>query len=178
MRVICTALLTISLSGCAARVFNVPLNLPDSTKDKTNVAVKDGRLDKQIYMTGIDFASASHIYLLTTEPPMEVALERYISNALVEKAQPTQFTKVELTVEELDLRNKVGFAKTDELYCMIESTIVLHNDIPKPLELRVKTFTKNEKNMSPMVATSAKVILDQCLQRHALDAIDRLEVSR
>jgi hypothetical protein len=177
MRVIFAALVAISLFGCAARVFNVPLNLPDSTKNKNNVVVKDGRLDKQIYMTVISLG-ASHIYLLTTDPPMEVALEYYIYNALSKSVQRTQFTKIEMTVEEFDLKNKVGFAKADELYCRIESTVMLYSDNAKPLELRVKTFTKNEENMSPMVATAAKVILDQCLQRHSLDAIDRVGVSR
>lgn len=178
MRIIFAALVAISLSGCAARVFNVPLNLPDSTKGKTNVVVKDGRLDKQIYMTGISFGSASHTYLLTTEPPMEVVLQRYVSDVLSKSAQRTQFTKIEMTIEELDLKNKIGFAKADELYCRIESTVLLYSDTAKPLELRVKTFTKNEENMSPMVVTSAKLILDQCLQQHSLEAIDRVNVSR
>lgn len=178
MRIVVAALLVISLSGCAAQVFQVPLSLPDTGKVKFNLKVGDERLDRQIYMTGISFGSASHIYLLTAEPPIEVALERYIHNATSKVMHQLSFTKAEVAIEELDLKNKVGFAKADELYCKIESKVVIYSETAKPLERRVKTFTKNEKNMSPMIVTSAKTILDECLQQHAVDVADSIGTSR
>jgi len=38
----------------------------------------------------------------------------------------------------------------------------------------VKTFSKNDKNMSPFVKTSAKVILDQCLHQHGVDLANKI----
>jgi len=124
----------------------------------------DGRLDKQIYMTGISFNSASHIYLLAAEPSLEVALEHHIYSALAKTNNTPRFTKAKVTIEDLDLKNKVGFAKQDELYCEITSRLVTIDDAGRPGDRTVKTFAKNDKNMSPMVATSAKVILDQCVK--------------
>jgi hypothetical protein len=162
------------LSGCAARVFRVPLSVPDATEVTSSLLVLDGRMDEQIYMTGISFNSASHIYLLEAEPPLEVALRSYIYDAQSKMRHRPSVKKAEVTVEELDLKNKVGFAKADELYCKIESKVVTFSETKKYLQRRVKTFSRNDKNISPMVQTSAKVILEQCLEQHAAEVAESM----
>lgn len=164
-------LLVALLTGCAAPVFQVPLGSPQvdfRTTDRI-ITVKDGRLDKQIYMTGISFGSASHIYLLTAEPALEAALDAHVRDALREGTSLRAYRKLDLTIDELDIKNKVGFAKADQLSCRMESILSLHPTAGSERVLRVKSFSQNNENMSPLVVTSAKIILDQCLREHAAD---------
>ena len=165
-------LLSIFLSGCAAPVIKVNLAYNEAAGSYSSVIVRDGRLDKQIYMNGISFGSASHIYLLEANPPIEEVVQRIVCDHL-QKAK-ISLPEVRITIEELELKNKVGFMKADELYCKIESKIRIVKKPDKFLTQTVKTFSYNDKNMSPLVKTSAKVILDQCLHQHGVDLANKL----
>lgn len=175
MRILNIALLACLLPSCAAPVFKVPLTLPEGRKVNTNLVVKDARLDKTIYMTGISAGSESHIYLLTSEPAIETALEQHLSVDIDKEDARRNTPKIDITIDDLDLKDKVGFGKADELYCKIESTVMIFKDTAKPIEVKVKTFTKNVENMSSFIDTSARVILDQCLQKHALDIFTQIK---
>ena len=166
VRIAVVALMISFVAGCAAPVFNVPLDTP-GVGAQSGVTVKDGRMDKRVYMTGISWGSASNIYLLTPEPALEVALERHISSGWTKTSVP----KAEVIIEELDLKNLVGFAKADELSCRIESSLSLFDAEQKHHHRRIRTFTKNNQNMSPLVVTAAKTVLSQCLRQHAMDLV-------
>lgn len=172
MKKIFVALGVLSLCGCAARVFDVRLEPPEAIASTTQVSVQDGRLDPQIYMTGISMGSASSIYLLAPEPPLNVTLQKFIQANLpnAAKAQP-----VTVRIERLDIKNKVGFAKADELYCELESTVLRQGSDQHAL---VRTFSKNLENMSPLVTTSARVILQQCLEQHAQEIAQQLSATQ
>lgn len=149
-----------------------------TAQSPSGLLVRDGRLDKQLYMTAISFSSTSHMYLLRAEPPIEDALERHIHTAISKVTPALTLEKAEVTIEAVDLKNRVGFAKADELYCTIESRVVVTDDAAKPIERTVKTFSKNGENMSPLVTTAAKVILDQCLYQHAVELVASIAVSQ
>src|ERR1700674_68390 len=78
VRILTTVLFVMCVSGCAAPVITVRLSPPDIQKSQFNVVVRDARLDQQVYMTGISFGSASNIYMLAPEPPVDGALRRFI----------------------------------------------------------------------------------------------------
>lgn len=120
MKRIVLAVGLLSLCGCAARVFEVRLAPPEVVAPVADVAVQDARLDPQIYMTGISMGSTSNIYLLSPKPPLHFMLQSFIQ-AKLQHASDSRAMMVR--IERLDLKNKVGFAKADELYCEIESSV-------------------------------------------------------
>jgi hypothetical protein len=164
-------LIVLFFSGCAARVFAVRLTSPKTVGTTSGVMVRDGRLDQQIYVTGISMGSKANIYLLAPEPPIEVALRQFISNKLSMTAE----FPMTIIIERLDLKNRVGFAKADELYCELESRIAVANSSNNSV---VRTFSKNTENMSPRVAASARVILQQCLEQHATEIVRQLNTGQ
>jgi len=103
-------------------------------------------------------------------------MERYagLSKKLTARAPPTRLSKIEVTIERLELKNKVGFGKADELYCELESSLRVFANSSSTADSRVRTFSKNIENMSPLVGTSARVILMQCLQQHASEVVDSM----
>jgi len=111
-------LFLIVLSGCSAPVFKVELVENEVIDSYKGITVRDGRLDQQVYMNGISYDSASHVYLLETNPPIEEVVKRVVRIQLG-KANAYSSLVTEITIEELDLKNKVGFAKADELYLQL-----------------------------------------------------------
>lgn len=175
IRKLILAISTLLLFGCAARVVTVQLNAPNLIHKESTVQVKDERLDKQIYMTGISIGAESHIYMLNAEPPLDISLERYIYSIMSNKIPLTAFSKAEVTIDEIDLKNKVGFGKANELLCKMESTLVVYDKSAKSFEFKIKTFVKNDKDMSVLITSSAKEILEPCLQKHASDIYTHFE---
>ena len=156
------------LSGCAVRVFEVTLSVPPAANAATAVSVRDGRVDPQVYVTAISI-SGTNVHLLAANPPLSVALERHLGSAVESTfAQVLSKSNFEVSIEELELRNRVGFGKADHLTCRIESNLAVPGSGLRDLR-RVKTLAMNDQNMSPLIAISAKVILDQCLREHAKD---------
>jgi hypothetical protein len=125
--------------------------------------VVDARVDKQTYMTAITYASEVHMYPLQTEPAIEVALDSQIKRAL----EGSQVLKsVEVKLEELDFKNKVGFGIPDDQQCKIESKLTtLTGD--KEVVRQVKTLARDNTHMGSRVVSMAKVMLDVCLSQHA-----------
>jgi hypothetical protein len=162
----------IILSGCAARVFTVSLTPPAVPSPDTlgKLVVVDARPDSQIYMTGISFDSSAHLYLLVSEPPLNVALQNFIEARASMRKPNLPFHSLEVSIERLDIKNKVGLAKADDLLCEIESRISGLNGTESFTDT-VRTFSRNTENMSPLVTTSARVILQQCLDQHAEDIL-------
>jgi hypothetical protein len=165
---IALAVSLLSLCGCAARVFEVRLAPPEVVAPVADVTVQDARLDPQIYMTGISMGSTSSVYLLAPDPSLDFMLQSLIQAKLPNFPGGLAVT---VRIERLDLKNKVGFAKADELYCEIESSVVREGTDSRAL---VRTFSKNVENMSPRVATSARVILQQCVEQHAQEIAQQL----
>ena len=164
-------LLIIGFNGCTAKVFDVNLKYKASTTNN-KIIVKDGRLDKQIYMTSISWSTSTNTYFLKANPNIEEVIKNTVSINLNHKEKLPQIK--EIIIEELDLKNKVGFGQEDELYCKIESKIIFLTKAEKELSYIVKTFSINKKNMSPFVYTSAKVILDQCLYQHSIELVNKI----
>lgn len=104
------------------------------------------------------------VYLLAPAPKLEVALRQYIQNRL------SPFRPLSVSIVRIDLKNRVGFGKADELTCELESSVTTP-DSPDPTT--VKTFSVNKKNMSPFASTAAKVNLQQCLDQHAVEIAGR-----
>lgn len=168
MRRIVLALGMLSLCGCAARVFEVPLSPPADVSSAAEVRVHDGRLDPQVYITVINIG-ATAINLLAPNPTLDVALKSFIQDKL-----PPSYDgqAISVNIERLDLKDKVGFAKADELYCELESTLTQGDSNKQTL---VRTFSKNGENLSPFIYNAAKLILDQCLEQHAQQLVAQLE---
>ncbi len=169
MRTIISLLAFLTLTGCAARVFQVPLVAPQTESSLFRVEVKDQRLDPQVYMTGISMGSQVNIYLLAPEPPLDIALKRMLENKL--NSGGATISEVVVQVQRLDIKNKVGFGRADELFCEIESKLIKADG---KTETYVRTFSKNTENMSPLITTAGKVILQQCLEQHANDLYQKI----
>jgi hypothetical protein len=151
------------LSGCVTRPFKVDLRLPDSVPQNSAVKVVDNRGDNTVYMTAITVGGTSSIGIFEPEPPIETVLAQYIINTdkgvLVGK-------KVNIAIENLDLKNRVGFGTNDDQTCKIESRIETNS---QPITQAVRTFVRNTENRSSFIYNAAKVILHDCLKTHALD---------
>lgn len=166
MRVFILYLFLFALSGCATRVFPIQLVVPKGGNTAIGVTVKDERLDPQTYITGISIGSQKYIYLLAPNPSLDVTLSRLIESKLKSAANNPLNHEIEVSIKRLELTNNVGFARADELYCEIESEIDKAGDTDAT---HVRTHSKNTENMSPFITTSAKLILQQCLEQHASD---------
>lgn len=167
--------IVLGLSGCTARIFDIHLKY-ETTETNNKIIVKDQRLDKQIYMTGIGWDTSSNIYFLKANPSIDEVIRNIVSDNLNNKIRLLE--SIEINIEELDLKNKVGFGQADELFCKIESTIKLSTELEKKSTYTVKTFSVNKTNMSPFINTSAKVILDQCLYQHSIDLVNKIILYR
>jgi len=155
-------------ASCSARVVNVRL-APPQIALTDEVLVRDRRADPQVYMTAIGIGSTPVlIHLLAPNPPLEISLRRFI------QSRTPRFAAMLVSIERLDLKNRVGFAKADELSCELESSVTTPS---RPDGILVRTFSKNGLNMSPLVSTAARVILQQCLEQHAKEVVERLSVS-
>ena len=172
MKKILYVVLMLLIVGCAAREHSVMLDTPNPVKD-SNIVVVDGRLDKNLYMTGISYTNQSHIYILSPNPPIEVALKQAIQ-ANEKLLNKSGFIKAEVNIEGIDIKDKVGFAKADELYCTIVSKLKVTKANGQIKEYTVKTFSVNKENMSARVGPTGKLILDQSLQEHGSDLIKKL----
>jgi hypothetical protein len=159
-------LLIFALTGCAPRISTIHLDAPNIL-NKQNLSVKDGRLDTQIYMVGISIGAQTHTYILNAEPSVDISLNNYLSADLANKTKLYKYSRAEVLIEEIDLKNKVGFGKPNELLCKIESTLSIYNDTNKPVTLKVKTLYKDIEDMSVLIETMGKKTLDPCLQKHA-----------
>ena len=113
-------LASLIMSGCAATHSEIELDYPVQVAQERYISVKDGRLDKQVYMNAITHYSTAHTYLLEPSPTIDKVIQsklnHYFSHNKISKP-------VEITVDELDVKNIVGFAKADKLTCRIKSTI-------------------------------------------------------
>ena len=174
MKKIIYVVLILLISGCAAGVHQVVLDTAMPGKKNINIMVVDGRLDKRLYMNAITLTSASHIYTLSVNPTIEVVL-KHTMEANEDILDKSDFIKAEVIIEEIDIKNKVGFAKADELYCKIESKLKVTKADGQISEYTVKTFSVNKENRSPFITTAAKVILDQCMQQHGTDLVEKLK---
>ena len=164
-------LLIAFLFGCSPTLINVPLNIPIIQESTINVVVKNGSLDQQIYLIEFGFGGTSHIHMLNLQPTIEIALGNLIKEKLISHKSLASFSRIEVTIEKLELKNKVGTAKNDEILCEIESNLHVP---PISSDKKVQTFSKNIENMSPFIATAANIILMQCLQQHASKIVDML----
>lgn len=161
--IFCWAFLSIFLAtGCAHRVFKVDLAEPMLSDTKTELTVVDERADKQLKMFGISNANRVSGYLFNPVPEEIKVIQSHLSQIL---QNAPQVSKVRVSLTELELVNKVGFATNDELYCAIESKVSVFGKLSK--EKIVRTNSKNVSNLSPFVYVAAKVILDQCLREHS-----------
>lgn len=161
--------LWVSLSGCAARVFPVALNTPPPIQTKAAVTVVDARLDKQLSITAIGWDSSVGVFFLAPAPPLDDVLTRRVTEALRGKINALSQGPVTLTLEDLELRNRVGFAKVDHITCRLVSNLSVGGK-----SVRVQTLSTNTSNMSPYMPQAAKVVLDQCLEEHAGEAVLQL----
>lgn len=150
----------VGLTGCAARVFPVPLSIPSGMPQKVRVTVVDDRLDKQLLITAVSWDSTVAVYLLEAEPSLQEALQRVIAQTLA--GSSAESSALAVSLEELDLRSRVGFARSDHVTCRIVSKVSSAKGI-----FPVKTLSTNTTNMSPFVYDAAKAGLDQCLREHS-----------
>ena len=158
----------LSLEGCAPNNTLVKLDSPNPSYEKSkSVVVNDGRLDKQVYMTGISIGAKANIYMIKPEPALHVALEQHIYSNLSKRPPAKASPNIEVTIEDLDLKTKVGFGTANELLCKIESTVTIYRENSTKTDARVKTFFINDKDMSVLISTIAKETLDPCLIKHA-----------
>ena len=44
----------------------------------------------------------------------------------------------------------------------------------KQINKNVRTLAKNNKNLSPLISTAGKIILEQCLEQHAENIVKEL----
>ncbi len=174
MPILNTLLTILFLFGCAPHAITVSLNVPNIQESQVSVAVKNAQLDQQIYLTEFGFTGTSYIRMLSLEPPMEIALSQFIKERLTAYGLQERFSNIEVTVKRLEIKNKVGTAKNDELLCELESSLNVLPDLNNTDDTSVRTFSKNMDNTSPFIATAAKVILMQCLQQHASEIVDKL----
>lgn len=161
------------LSGCAVSSFKVNLNKDHVgvTEFSKKVVVKDGRMDNQLYMTGISFGGQVNMYPLTPDPTLSWVLQKNISDQLFKKENLFFRHVIEVVIEEVDIKNKVGFGVADELSCKIVSKVRIQDEKSLGSPRSVQTFTKSSDNMSPFVSTAAESIIRKCLDQHALEIV-------
>jgi hypothetical protein len=63
----------------------------------------------------------------------------------------------------------------ESVSCKIESSLTLIDKNKVSINKSVKTFTKNEENLSPIVTSAAVIITDQCINKHSEDIIGNLK---
>ncbi|HYB98963.1 MAG TPA: hypothetical protein VEC57_07465 [Candidatus Limnocylindrales bacterium] len=167
-------LLVAALAGCAGSKSTaslVRLDAKETPRGKPDIEVKDGRVDPQTRLADIDATAPSDAYPLHVEPPVPVALERLIYANLPPINVPLPFTKVDVKIQDIILVRETGFARSDDLTCTIESTVVLRRGHAKSPMKRVTTEARNRTNTSPRISVAGKVILQQCLSQHAIELI-------
>jgi hypothetical protein len=168
-RLVLLMLLCCSIAGCAVRTHEIRV-VPDAAPSITTIRVVDGRADKQLYMNAIAFGGQSSIYPLVPVPAIEHALHAFIGSAASVLGVRSFNAEPVITIEDIDIKNRVGFATTDDLSCRIESTVRIGAGSAAN-DRRVRSVTRNQSNMSPLVQTSAEVITRQCLAQHASDIL-------
>ncbi len=153
IRNLLVAAVALPLCACAASPYKVHVDLP-ANNAASSVSVKDGRLDKTIYMTAISspltWGGGTHTYLIVLEPSLESTLTSLVGSRTNKTAM--------VAVERLELRTLVGFAKPHELSCEIESNVNGG---------RVRTGAHLTTDESNQVPEWGRMILDNCLTRHA-----------
>lgn len=153
--------------GCSTPSFKVDLHTPSHTAGISNITVQDARLDKTLSMAVIE-PGGVNLPTLLPDPALHLALEKYIAQAWV--GGPVSQT-VTVALQEIDLKNRVGFLKNDDQTCRIESQVVVTDQTnPRP----IRTFVRNSDNASPMVYNAARIILQACLQQHANEIVSSL----
>jgi hypothetical protein len=173
---VCTLLfgaaLMLSMSGCAPRVLTLDLQPVFLGNVQGPVGVFDARPDPLIYMTSISIGSATNTYILQPDPTVDTVLAASLNTVLADSLGADSLS---VRIERLDLRNVVGFAKADQLTCTIESVVA--GGSPGN-ERMIRTVSRNDENMSPLVTTAGALILQQCLTQHSREIALSVERSR
>jgi hypothetical protein len=161
MKVVISIFISTILIGCAAPLYKISLYSNGKAKAITQISVKDNRLDQKLYITGIGIGG-THVYMYEATPTIIEALDSGIQSSLTNYALVND---ISVSLEELIIKNKEGFAKADRLSCIIESTV----SIGSQDAIEIRTMSINDKNMSPLLTTSGKLIIDQCINEHSRD---------
>ena len=150
------------LVGCSAPVYDIDLKVADNSTGFNNVTVLDKRADTKVYMTetGVD---GKHTYMLEVKPPLNTTLEGLVKSEILN----TQLNAdVDINIQNLEIRRQVRFASPDDLFCVIESGVIMGKSAePTP----VKSTTKNDDDGTTSISIIGKLIIDQCLVAHARD---------
>ncbi|MGC3981531.1 MAG: hypothetical protein QM808_09745 [Steroidobacteraceae bacterium] len=148
------------LAGCTAQTYRVDLSPPSRTA--TNLVVKDERLSKDIFITTTTALNSTYVYYFSLTPSMEESLSRYIQSRTQESIQ--------VSIQRLELRSKIGFGVPNQSTCEIESIFKINNN-----ERSVRTFAENKDDMSSRVQSVGKAILNPCLSQHGRDIASKIE---
>lgn len=161
------ALCVAVLAGCAsAGFFTVKLRPPAGTVSPwaEDVRFVDARADKQTRMTMESFEGPPMVSL-TLVPPLDEVLRWRLAEQVTARIPPAT-----VSLELLQLHNRVGYGKADAVTCRIVSRIKLEGEP----ELVVQTDSAHRENLSPLVSTAAQKALDQCLSDHAAQIVPML----
>ena len=163
--------------GCSEITFNRPINLssPPVTNQKINIKVNDLRDEKSLPMSAVGLAGAVQLWTFLPTPSLEESLERAVKNLVINNKIINNFTSLQIDINNIEIKNSVGFGRTDKLSCKIESSLTLIDKNKVSINKSVKTFTKNEENLSPFVTSAAVKITDQCIDKHSEDIISNLK---
>lgn len=160
MKVSLPIFISCTLLGCTAQTYRVTLNPP--TQVTMEPIVKDDRLNKDIFITTTTAFNSTHIYHFDVAPSIEDSLSRYIKTNTQENVQ--------VKLQRLDLRSKIGFGVPNQSTCETESLIEVNNS-----KRIVKSFAENKGDMSSRVQSIGKAILDQCFDQHGRDIAKNVE---
>ncbi|TXI20186.1 MAG: hypothetical protein E6Q67_09495 [Roseateles sp.] len=159
LRGVCSLLASFILAGCAGAGFvAVPLTTPPGALPLKAQAIRivDARQQKQLHMR-FSASSGDSVFLLAPTPTVDEALALHIT-----RLAPAWPEGASISMQQLDLLNRVGFGTSDAMSCRMVSTLTLAGR-----QTTVTTDAQNAENMSPFAATAARVMLDQCLAAHA-----------
>ena len=154
------------------RTFEIKVS-PERAVDGILVRVVDGRPDKQLYMNSITFTGQTYLYPLAPDPPLAEALRGFIQLAARSHGFSRSNGDPLITVEAIDIKNRVGFALPDDMSCQMESTLRI-GVAAQGTEHRVRSFARSQQNLSALVQTSAEVIVKECLAQHANEVLNVL----
>ena len=136
------------LTGCATII--VPLKF----ENNGTAAVIDNRMDKRLEIILYETAG-TRLVSFETELPIAEAIGRSVG---------TLPSSVEITLEEINLRNTTTLFSPDDVTCKLRSSLMTNNH-----RFEVKTFTRITGTSYNLISSMVKDILNPCLADHGRD---------
>ena len=135
--------------GCSEITFNRPINLSSAPviEEKINIKVNDLRDEKSLPMSAVGMAGAVQLWTFLPTPSVEESLERAVKNLAIKKKPIVNFSSVQIDINNIEIKNSVGFGKTDKLSCKFESSLTIIDKNKVSINKSIKSYTKNEEKI-------------------------------